>query len=391
MGLRSLPSLRLRAVGLASALTTFTLLSVPVSSENCASKALVALQTQAGAAFSQQAPALSIAIKESEYPAASWVLVDRELVDHNDTPPLFHVGSITKTFTAALVLLLDQEHKLSIDAAISEWIALPKAKGITVEMLLTHTSGIPDILDLPGHAAQDSPEDSLAHISKADLLFSPGSRWRYSNSNYLLLGLIIERVTGRKYADVLSERILLPLNLSNTYLWGASNRQGVLPGFRLDCGGTDQPHCAAGGTYPINRVTNGRDWRVAWSAGGMVSSASDLAHWIQALVQGAVLDDAHRKLLLTPTPLSIEGLTDVGQFKGVHWRAMGMGLMQFIFDDGSEAWGHSGYIDGFSAIAAAGDDLTPLAITTALEQSNVYELAASGYAHLDCWRTAGAE
>ena len=357
---------------------------VTVASENCSTRALVGLQEKAGAAFSVKAPALSISIKEQAKAPVSWKIVDTALIADPAATPLFHIGSITKTFTAALVLLLDQEQQLSINEPVSRWINLPNAASVTVAMLLEHTSGIPDILDLPGHAAQDSPENSLGHIAKANLLFSPGSRWDYSNSNYLLLGLIIERVTSRSYGQVLSERLLEPLGLTNTYLWGTEDRPSVLPGFRLACGGPEEDKCQDDKNYPVHRVNNGRDWRVAWSAGGLVSNSADLSEWMQALTQGPVLDEAHRNLLMTPTALSVQGLTDKGRFEGLRWRSMGMGLMQFVFEDESEAWGHSGYIDGFSAIAASAEGLPSVAITAALQQSNVYELAASSFSELDC-------
>jgi D-alanyl-D-alanine carboxypeptidase len=385
MLLMSSQTYRCRVVGFLVSVAVVTSTPTAAASESCSTRALLGLQEQAGAAFSVKAPALSISIKDQAKTSSAWKMVDGALIATTAATPLFHVGSITKTFTAALVLLLDQEQQLSINEPVNRWINLPKAGGVTVAMLLEHTSGIPDILDLPGHAAEDSPENSLGHIAKADLLFSPGSRWGYSNSNYLLLGLIIERVTGVSYSQLLSERLLDPLGLTNTYLWGAKGRSGVLPGFRLACGGSGEGKCQIGERYPLHRVDNGRDWRVAWSAGGLVSNSADLSAWMQALTQGPLLDEAHRKLLMTPTALSVEGLTELGRFEGVRWRSMGMGLMQFIFEDGSEAWGHSGYIDGFSAIAAAGEDLPSVAITTALQQANVYELAASGLDELDCW------
>jgi len=385
MPLMSRMSSRVGIGAVLSAASVFVAWSESAYSESCGSRALVGLQEQAGAAFSTRAPALSVSVKQAEVSPVTWKSPSTDLIRSEQEQPLFHVGSITKTFTAALILLLDQERKLRIADPIDGWIDLPSSQGITVEMLLTHTSGIPDILDLPGHAAQDSPEDSLAHIVKADPLFLPGTRWKYSNSNYLLLGLIVERVTGQSYADVLSEKILQPLELNDTYLWGTEDRQGVLPGFRLACGSIGQASCDVGKTYPLERISNGRDWRVAWSAGGLVSTARDLSIWIQALVKGTLLDDAHRKLLLTPTPLSIAGLNKMGQFNGISWHAMSMGLMQFKLDNGSQVWGHSGYIDGFSAIAAAGEGLPSMAITVSLEQSNVYELLASGFSKQMCF------
>ena len=290
--------------------------------------------------------------------------------------PKFHVGSMTKTFTAALVLLMQQERLLDITDPIGRWVDVPHANSITIEMLLNHTSGIPDILDLPQHAAGDAPLDSLAHIAAADLVFTPGTRWTYSNSNYLILGIILERVSGTTYERLLAERLLGPLGLQDTFLWGTRADPRVLAGFRLACGGPDQIACEAGVRYPVERVSDGRDWRVAWAAGGLVSTARDMSIWIDALVNGSVLDEKHRTLMLTPTALSVSGLSEIGKFDSIVWRSMGLGLMQFVLNDGSEAWGHTGYIDGFSAVAAGGTDLPSMAIAVTLEQANVYELLA---------------
>lgn len=379
---RSWSVCRVRIGSQVLALLALLLLGDGLAAENCDTEVVSSLRTQSGAAFSVKAPVLSMGISKGT--SQPRVVTDAEaaLELELSATPIFHIGSMTKTFTAALVLLMRQERLLDITDPIGRWVDMPHANNITIEMLLNHTSGIPDVLDLPQHAAGDSPLDSLAHIAAADLVFTPGTRWTYSNSNYLILGILLERVSGTTYEHLLADRLLEPLGLHDTFLWGTRADPRVLAGSRLACGGTDQVACEAGLRYPVERVSDGRDWRVAWAAGGLVSTARDMSIWIDALVKGSVLDETHRTLMLTPTALSVSGLAEMGKFDGIVWRGMGLGLMQFVLNGGAEAWGHTGYIDGFSAVAAGGTGLPSVAIAVALEQANVYELLGVAVADL---------
>jgi CubicO group peptidase (beta-lactamase class C family) len=136
----------------------------------------------------------------------------------------FRLGSLTKQFTATLILLLQQDGKLSINDPVSRYLPdAPKAwEKITIAELLGHTAGIPNFTSLEGFKtwgmSPHSVEEKLAFFRDKPLEFEPGSNFDYSNSNYEVLGAIIEKVSGRKYAELLRERILDPLKMTHSGL-----------------------------------------------------------------------------------------------------------------------------------------------------------------------------
>ncbi len=263
----------------------------------------------------------------------------------------FHIGSVTKTFTAALIMQLDQSGELSLSDPISNWIRYPGGSNITVEMLLAHTSGIPDFTELPESRRRraDTPERSIALVSKAKPLFSPGSQWSYSSTNYIMLGIIAERVTGATWADQVRSRFFEPLGLSDTYVWEGEPQPPTVDGSRLVCGYPGEPKCVKKPGFEIVPVTDGFDWTIAWAAGAVVSTPSDLAHWIDQLVDGEVLDAEHRRLLTTPTPQSVEAVSGSPSYRSgaVRWTGGSLGLLRYEIDGQGKGWGHEGSINGF--------------------------------------------
>ena len=138
------------------------------------------------------------------------------------TNTIFEIGSITKQFTAALIMKLQEQGELHVDDSISAY--LPDYKfpsAITLRMLLTHTSGLANyttFAQYPGWAIDGVSEATiLSAVSQIPLLFTPGTQWSYSNSNYFVLGVIIEKLTGQSYAANLQQSIFQPLGLTNTY------------------------------------------------------------------------------------------------------------------------------------------------------------------------------
>lgn len=139
----------------------------------------------------------------------------------------FRVGSLTKTFTATIVLQLVAEGRLSLDAPIARWLPglLPAGNIITVRELLNHTSGLFDYVNDGPQFVEQALANPARHWSLRTLLsfavdkplwFAPGTQWRYSNTNYIVLGLLVETVTGRPFGAVLRQRVLRPLHLSAT-------------------------------------------------------------------------------------------------------------------------------------------------------------------------------
>jgi CubicO group peptidase (beta-lactamase class C family) len=220
-------------------------------------------------------------------------LANREKGISNAPDTKFRIGSLTKQFTAALVLQLVEQGKLKLDGKVVDYLPgyPPAGSQITLHQLLAHTAGLPDYTALPTFPtvmrSHQEPAQLLALFSGLPLEFSPGSQYRYSNSNYVLLGAIIEKVTGKPYAQVFQENIARPFKLKAT---------------SVDVVEAADPRRAAGyqptptgllPTPPINLT-------VPYAAGAITSTALDLYRWSQALDGGKVLSEASKKQLFTP-------------------------------------------------------------------------------------------
>src|SRR5687768_17919018 len=151
-------------------------------------------------------------------------LADMEWNIPNQPDTKHRLGSITKQFTAVAIMQLVEQGKLKLDVPISSWLPdYPKKSGdvITIHHLLTHSSGIPNMTSFPGFFKDVmrnsySPVQLVNISADSTLQFKPGERFAYSNSGYLLLGYIIEKVTGKSYEQVLQENIFTPLKMNNT-------------------------------------------------------------------------------------------------------------------------------------------------------------------------------
>ena len=207
----------------------------------------------------------------------------------------FRLGSVTKQFTAAVVLQLVNEGKVRLDAKLSEYIPeYPKASAdrVTIHQLLNHTSGIPNYTALPGFIrdkARDpiTPAELLKEVWNLDLEFEPGTKFNYSNSGYNVLGAVIERVTGKSYADVLGERIFQPLKMTAS---GYDENKRLL--------------ARRAGAY--QRTFDGFehaayiDMTVPYAGGALYSTVEDLFLWDQALYTDKVVPAKYRDLMFTP-------------------------------------------------------------------------------------------
>lgn len=206
------------------------------------------------------------------------------------TSTIFEIGSITKQFTAALIMKLQEQGELHVDDSIQEY--LPEYKfpsAITIRMLLNHTSGLANyttFAQYPGWAANGVSEQTiLSAVSQAALLFPPGTQWSYSNSNYFALGAIIEKLSGQSYAANLEQYIFEPLGLTSTYFSLPPPAQAAI-GYTLN----------ATGAIPAlvcNRST-------AFAAGALSSNVSDLIAWDNALINGKVVSAASFTAMTTP-------------------------------------------------------------------------------------------
>lgn len=206
----------------------------------------------------------------------------------------YRLASVSKQFTAAAILLLAEDGRLSLDDRLRRWLPeLPAATdAITLRQVLTHTSGLVDYEDLmPARIeGQLSDADVLALLARADrTLFPPGRAYRYSNSGYVLLGLVIERASGQGLAQFLQERIFRPLGMANTLLYEAGR-------------GPEVPNRAFG--YSQDGLHWLRTDQSPTSAtrgdGGIYSSVEDLARWDAALYDNRLLTAVSRKLAFSP-------------------------------------------------------------------------------------------
>lgn len=252
----------------------------------------------------------------------------------------FRIGSITKMFTATVIMQLEEDGVLSLDDSLSQWLPevaeqLPHGDEITVYQLLSHTSGIFSVVEHESYyvdifseiavdeetgavsldCVQRDPNDTLAsYVYGKDALFEPGTSWYYSNTNYTLLGMIIEEAMDMPLTEAYHTNIYEPLGMESTF---------------MDCyedAVVDVVHGYTGSGDTMSDVTELHE-SVGWSAGGMVSTASDLTIFARGLFGGELFDDPETLVAMTtPAPNTPYGL--------------GM----FISDD---YMGHPGYIAGF--------------------------------------------
>ena len=291
-----------------------------------------------------------------------------------DADDRFHIGSITKTFTAALVMQLDEQGLLSLDDPISRWISYPGGDQITVAMLLGHTSGVADFTDDPAYRSDEEPRAFIARAARLPRAFAPGTRWSYSNTNYTMLGVIAEKATGSTWEREVESRFVEPLGLMDTYLWTGAPEPPTVDGSRLACGGTGEPGCDRSGPgLALLPVTDGQDWTIAWSAGSLVSTPADVTRWLRALVAGDVLDSEHRALMTTATPQSIAALESLPAFGSLRWTGGGLGLFRYEVDGRGVGWGHEGLINGFTANAVhMVDDGATVALTSNFQMTDSF-------------------
>lgn len=212
----------------------------------------------------------------------------------NSPTTKFRLGSVTKQFTAACILLLEERGKLKTDDPVSKY--LPDAPAawdqITIFNLLTHTSGIPDFTEFPDYrtteATPTTPEQLVTRFRAKPLDFAPGTSWRYSNSGYVLLGYLIEKISGQPYSTFLRENIFAPLGMKDS---GYDSNTRIIP--RHAVGYAPGP-----GGGPV--VAGYIDMSIPFSAGGLYSTTQDLLRWEQALYGGKLLTTASLRKMTTP-------------------------------------------------------------------------------------------
>ncbi|MEU3352875.1 serine hydrolase domain-containing protein [Streptomyces sp. NPDC037389] len=254
------------------------------------------------------------------------------------------IGSNTKTFTAVIVLQLVGEGKIGLDEPIDTYLpGLVRGEDIdgrhiTVRQLLQQTSGLPNYTKYDLQPRYYEPRDLLdiALQHKAD--FAPGTKWAYSNTNYLLAGLIIQKVTGHALAAEMDQRIVKRIGLRHTYLpasGDATIREPHPKGYYRESAGE-----------PLRDVTETEpSW--AWAAGGIISTNSDLNRFFTALLGGRLLPDAQLAQMRTTVPA--ESLFGPGA-------RYGLGIVSRPLSCDGVYWGHGGDLPGYETRGGATDD-----------------------------------
>jgi D-alanyl-D-alanine carboxypeptidase len=215
-------------------------------------------------------------------------LARQKLVQRDD---IFRIGSVTKTFTAVIILKLIEEGRLSLDDPIAKWFPdFPNAEAITIHHLLNHTSGIPEIIPkvllksiIP--STYWKPEDLVDIIARDESSFTPPGIFEYSNTNYILLGLITEKISAKSFTQQLHEQILDPLNLKNTYFIPYEHAPvNLVPGFDRDL--SNFP-----GMLDISKENT--SWATAaFTSGALASTADDLGLFFERLFAGTLLSQS---------------------------------------------------------------------------------------------------
>lgn len=252
-----------------------------------------------------QAGAAVIVTREGEVVfRGAYGMADLELGVPLEPDMVFRLGSITKQFTGAAIALLEQEGKLSLDDPITKFLPDYPTHGydITVAHLLAHTSGIRSYTGIPGWMATkikgDMTTEELVDAFKSEPMdFAPGERWLYNNSGYVLLGAIIEKVSGESYEEFVDQKIFVPLEMESSY-YGAHGRiiHRRTPGYD---GGP--------GEYQNGQYLS---MTQPHAAGSLLSTVDDLAKWDRSLYTDDLLSDEAREKLVTPFALNDGSSTD---------------------------------------------------------------------------------
>ncbi|MFE6665113.1 serine hydrolase domain-containing protein [Streptomyces sp. NPDC057697] len=247
-------------------------------------------------------------------------------------------GSNTKAFTAVVVLQLVAEKKVVLDGPVDTYLpGLLRGEGIdgrhiTVRQLLQHTSGLPDYVDqraiLGDPQRYYEPRELLDGALKQKAHFSPGAKWEYSNTNYLVAGLIIQKVTGRPLGEEINRRVVDRIGLRHTYFPTPGDmtiREPHPKGYHRDSADS-----------PWREITE-LDPSWGWAAGAVISTNSDLNRFYTALLGGKLLPPAQLAQMRTTVPAEAFG-------PGVRY---GLGLASTPLPCGGSYWGHGGTIPGY--------------------------------------------
>lgn len=323
-----------------------TLSSTAWSSDTSTIAAAIDRAAQAAIAAGES-PGLQVAVFKDGRPVLvkGYGSANLELKVPIDNDSVFRIGSVTKQFTAAALLKLQEEGKLSLGDKLAKYYPnYPRAADVTLAQMLHHTSGLHSYTDdaelmEPESAVKRTTDQWIERFAKMPKTqdFEPGTGWYYSNTAYFILGGVVEKVEGKPLAAVLKDRFFTPLGMTHTAL---DDESDIVPG-RVAGYDADGP-----GQFKNARMIS---MTVPGGAGAMRSSASDLAKWNAALFGGKVLEPASFQAMIAPGKLSNGKLSSTampktdGAERGEYGYALGIANVE-----GHTRIGHGGGIYGFN-------------------------------------------
>lgn len=277
---------------------------------------------------------------------------DREKQIPNESNTKFRIGSLTKQFTAMAILILHNRGKLDVKDQIKKYLpdCPSQWEEITIHHLLIHSTGIPDFT--VGYEYDEiknlrlTPDEIIARFKDRRLIFEPGTKWQYSNSNYIVLGKIIEQVSGQSYGSFLQENIFSPLAMTST-------------------GYDDNDSDLAVGYYDT-KIADHIDMSILFASGGLYSTVADLYRWDQALFTEKLIPRKLLEEMFTPyIPIPHNYIKD--DYYGYGWIIKK--------EEGNKVILHDGRINGFSSlITRYPDEKSLIVILCNQEHFNCYTI-----------------
>jgi CubicO group peptidase (beta-lactamase class C family) len=346
-----MPTRRLLCLGVAAAFATYGLVACAGDE---AVQAYVAEQLR-----DQQIPGLSVAVLRDGQVvlARGYGLASVELNVPATAGTVYRLASVTKPLTATAVLQLVEEGRLALDGTLPSYLAEtpPAWTGITVRQLLTHTSGLKDYLNELRLTTRDgtTPEEILGALGRLPLNFPPGSQARYSNTNFLVLGVILQQVSGLDYEALLTQRVFAPIGMRHTRL----NRPEAVMADR-----------SAGYVSVAGELRNSPRLEPSLydnADAGLVSSVEDLARWLQALRANRLLSAATQRAMWTPVTLPDGTAAPFG----LGWSVTHANGHRLVYHRGNRP-------DGSGFVARYVDDGIDVVVLTNLGDANAAQIAA---------------
>jgi D-alanyl-D-alanine carboxypeptidase len=237
-------------------------------------------------------------------------------------------GSIGKIFTAIVILNLIEEGRLSLESSVEKWFpGMRRASHVTIDHLLTHTSGIAGFDNRKEYESHKyrygNPEELISYVTEKELLFEPGKHYAYSNTGYLMLGIIIERVTGRPYEEAVKHYIIDKINLQETEVITSETMNDLI----------------VKGHHKGNVLNESENYVVPFAAGSIAATPRDLIVFLQSLMSGRLLSQGSLQMMFS----------DMNLMTAPQSTYYGKGIVAALRTPAGDIIGHTGGIKGFGA------------------------------------------